>query len=71
MTCKYKEYEVKIKMIGLAGGVDSTHPPVGNILSTYVRFNELQMSCKNPPTSQYDLSFYNYMEYITQWEYYT
>ena len=39
MTCKYKEYEVKIKKIGLAGGVDSTHPPVGNILSTYVRFN--------------------------------
>ena len=62
MTYVYKEYEVRMKMVGSAGGEDFLHLPVGKKLSTCMKFNYLQMSSKKPTTLQYDLSFCTYVE---------
>ena len=44
MTYVYKEYEVKTKMVGLAGGGDFPHPPSRKTLSACAKFSYHQMS---------------------------
>ena len=43
MICMYKEYEVKIKIVGSVGGGNSCHPFIRRTLSTNMKFNKLQM----------------------------